>query len=104
MWYETENAAAVFSVGLGVGDVLVRRWCGCVYSKIRLEEDGVRQRKRRVKKRGDVPLRMLQDGREQLNGCGCCDGCEAWPGDGTHLVEGLIRQGLEGVLAMKWYR
>ena len=47
---------------------------------------------------------MLQDGREQFNGCGCCDGCEAWPGDGTHLVEGLIPQGLEGVLAMKWYR
>lgn len=47
---------------------------------------------------------MLQDGREQLNGCGSCDGCEAWSGDGTHLVEGPIRQGLEDALAMKWYK
>lgn len=35
VWYETENAPTVFGVGLGVGEVLVWRWSGCMYSEIR---------------------------------------------------------------------
>ena len=36
---------------------------------------------------GDLPLRMGEEGDEQLDSGGRCDGCEPGTGHGAHLVE-----------------
>ena len=50
---------------------------------------------RTIRKTLDLPERMGQEGDEQLDGSGGGDGCESWTGDGAHLVERTIVEGLE---------
>jgi hypothetical protein len=51
----------------------------------------VRKTWRQEGRAGVRVLKVLQDGRQQLDGRGSC---EAWSGDGTHLVEGTVCHGL----------